>query len=45
MKTIDNKIDQGKSKYSLYREKAKILALSSGNVAIYEFLAGKDVLS
>ena len=45
MKTIDNKIEQGKAQYNLDRQTAKISALSSGNVDKYKFLTGKDVLT
>ena len=44
IKTIDSKIEQNKAKYDLDRQTAKIPALSSGNVTINEFLAGKDIL-
>ena len=44
IKRIDNKIEQNKAQYNLDRETAEILALSSGNVGIYEFLTSKDVL-
>ena len=44
IKTIDNKIEQNKTQYSLERQTASISALSSGNVGKYEFLTGKYVL-
>ena len=44
IKSINNKIDQKKAQYNLNRQTAKISALSSGNVSIYEFLNSKDVL-
>ena len=44
IKRIDNKIEQNKAQYNLDRETAEILALSSGNVGIYEFLTSEDVL-
>ena len=44
IKTIDNKIEQNKTRCDLDRQTAKISALSSGNVGKYEFLTGKDVL-
>ena len=44
IKTIDNKIGQNKTQYSLERQTASISALSSGNVGKYEFLTGKYVL-
>ena len=42
--TIDNKIEQNKAQYNLDRQTAKISALLSENVSIYEFLMGKVVL-
>ena len=44
IKTIDNKIEQNKTRYDLERQAAKILDLSSGNVTKYGFLTTKDVL-
>ena len=44
IKTINNKIEQQKAQYDLYRQTAKILALSSVNVAKHEFLTGEDIL-
>ena len=44
VKTINNKIEQCKAQYDLDRQTAKISALSSGNVAKFEFLTDKDVL-
>ena len=44
IKTIDNKIEQKNAQYDLYRETAKIAALSSVNVAKFEFLTSEDVL-
>ena len=44
LKKIDNKIEQKKAQYNLHRQTAKISALSSGNVSIYEFLTSKDIL-
>ena len=43
IKTIDNKIKQKIAQYDLYRQTAKISALSPVSVAKYEFLTGKDV--
>ena len=37
IKSIDIKIEQNKTRYSLDRQTAKISALSSGNVSKYEF--------
>ena len=45
IKAINNKIEKNKAHYILDGQTAKISALSSGNVANYEFLTGKDVLS
>ena len=44
IKTIDSIIEQKNAQYDLYRETAKISALSSVNVAKYEFLTSEDVL-
>ena len=44
MTVIDSKIEQYKTQYNLYREKAKISALSSGNVGKYQVLIGEDIL-
>ena len=35
IKTVNNKIEQNKAQYSLERQNAKILALSSGNIGKY----------
>ena len=43
-KAINNKIEQNKAQYDLYRRTTKISALSSGNVSKYQRLTGKDVL-
>ena len=43
IKAINKKIEQSKAQYNLDRQTAKISALSSGNVSVYEFLTGKDV--
>ena len=45
VKIIDNKTDQKKAQYNLDQQTTKISALPSGNVAKYEFLTGKNVLS
>ena len=44
--TVSEKIKRidKKAQYNLDRETAEILALSPGNVGIYEFLTSKDVL-
>ena len=44
IKTINNKIKQIKSPYSLDKQTTKISALSSTNVGKYLFLSGKDVI-
>ena len=44
IKTIDNKIEQNKTRYDLERQADKILDLSSGNVTKYWFLTTKYVL-
>ena len=44
MKTIDNEIEQNEARYSLDRQTATILALSSGNIGKYEFSQDEDVL-
>ena len=38
IKTNDNKIEQNKAQYNLYRKSDKIIALSLGNVSKYEFM-------
>ena len=43
LKTIDNKIEKNKSRYSLDRQTSKISTWSSGNVSKYKFLTGRDV--
>ena len=42
--TIDDKIIDKKLQYSINREAAKILALSSGKIDKYEFLTGEEIL-
>ena len=44
IKAINKKIEHNKAKYNLEKQTAKISALSSGNLSIYEFLTCKDVL-
>ena len=44
MKTIDNKIEQKKARYSLDRQTAKISALSTRNGVKYNFLTVEDIL-
>ena len=44
IKTINNKIEKNKAQYNLDREAGKILALSQGSVAKYEFLTGEKKL-
>ena len=41
-KAINNKIEQNKAQYDLYRRTTKISALSSGNVSKYQRLTGKS---
>ena len=40
---IDNKIGDEKLQSDIYREAAKISALSSGKIDKYEFLTGKEM--
>ena len=42
--TINDQIRDEKLKYDINREAAKISALSSGKLHIYEYLAGEDIL-
>ena len=42
--TIDEKIRDEKLQYDIYREAAKISALSSTKIHKYECLTGKDIL-
>ena len=44
LKTIKNKIEQNKTKYSLDKQVPKISGLSSRDVGKYEFLTGEDIL-
>ena len=41
--TIDDKIEDEKLQYDINREAAKISALSSGKIDIYEYLAGEEI--
>ena len=41
IKAINNKIEQSKVQYNLYRQTANISALSSGNISKYKILTGK----
>ena len=41
IKVINNKIEQSKGQYDLYRQTAKISALSPGHFSKYEFLTAK----
>ena len=43
IKILDGKIRQNKADYDLYRQNAKISALSSGKLDKYEYLAGEDL--
>ena len=40
--TIDDKIKDKKLQYDIYREAAKISALSSGKIDKYEYLTGGE---
>ena len=40
---LDNKIKQNKADYDLYRQNAKISALSSSKLDIYGYLTGEDL--
>ena len=42
-KILNDKIKANKSQYDLDREAAKISALSSGELEIYEYLTGEDL--
>ena len=44
MMTIDDGIRDEKLKYDVYRETAKISALSSGKSDKYEYLTGEEIL-
>ena len=43
IKILDDKIKANKAQYDLDREAAKIFALSSGELKIYEYLTGQDL--
>ena len=43
IKTLDRKIMQNEAQYDLDRKAAKISALSSNNLNIYEYLTGEDL--
>ena len=43
VKILDDKIKANKAQHDLDREAAKILALSSGELEKYEYLAGEDL--
>ena len=43
IKILDRKIRQNEAQYDLDRKAAKISALSSGNVDIYEYLTGENL--
>ena len=40
---LDNRIKQNQADYDLYRQNAKISALSSGKLDKYEYLTGEDL--
>ena len=42
--TTDNQIRDEKLQYNINREAAKILALSSNNIGMYEYLTGEEIL-
>ena len=44
MMIINDQIKDEKLKYNIYREAAKISALSSGKLHKYEYLTGEDIL-
>ena len=43
IKILDSKIKQNQADYDLYRQNAKISALSSGKLDKYEYLTGEDL--
>ena len=43
IKILDDKIKQNKADYDLYRQNAKISALSSGKLDKYEYLTSQDL--
>ena len=42
--TIEDQIKDKKLQYDIYREAAKISALSSGKTNTYEYLSGKEIV-
>ena len=42
--TIEGQIKDEKLQYDIYREAAKISALSSGKIDKYEYLTGEEIL-
>ena len=44
IKTIEDQIKDEKLQYDINREAIKILALSSGKIYKYEYLAGEEIL-
>ena len=42
--TTDNQIRDEKLQYNINREAAKISALSSNNIDMYEYLTGEEIL-
>lgn len=45
IKTIDDKIEQNRVNRTWQEKNAKISGLSSGNIGMFEFLTGKDLLT
>ena len=43
IRILDDKIKQNQADYDLYRQNAKISALSSGKLDKYEYLTGEDL--
>ena len=43
VKILDDKINQNKADYDLYRKNAEIVALSSGKLDKYEYLTDQDL--
>ena len=43
IKVLNNKIKQNEADYDLYKQNAKISALSSGELNKYEYLTGEDL--
>ena len=42
--TINNQVREEKLQYDIYREAAKISALSSGEIHEYEYVTNEDIL-